>query len=251
MGNTERFTGRAPTYDIYRQRYPAREIVAKLQQWCGLRSDWHIADVGAGTGMLAEVFLANGNAVLAVEPNDEMRSICSQLIEAWPALQVMKGTAEATGLPDRSVDMVAAGRAFHWFDTQPALTEFRRILKPGGWLNLVSLGRAKREDAQSLAFEALLLEYGTDFNYVRASYRIHEDLQHLFTSDFRQEQLHSEQRLDWPRFRGQTMSFSMVPHPADPRFAGFERALREHFDTFAEGDQIALPTTCWINAGRI
>ena len=35
-----------------------------------MRREHMVADVGAGTGMLAELFLEHGNAVVAIEPND-------------------------------------------------------------------------------------------------------------------------------------------------------------------------------------
>jgi len=79
MDNTQRFTGRVTAYERYRTRYPAAEIIETLREWTGLTSEWNIADIGAGTGMLAEVFLENGNAVVAVEPNQEMREACVRL----------------------------------------------------------------------------------------------------------------------------------------------------------------------------
>jgi len=112
--NTQRFTGRAEDYDRYRQRYPTGEILARLQAWCGLTPAWLIADIGAGTGMLAEVFLANGNRVLAIEPNPDMRGQMRAFVEAQlghptPQLEVIDATAEATTLPAESIDLVAAG----------------------------------------------------------------------------------------------------------------------------------------------
>ena len=134
--NTGRFTGRAEDYDRYRQRYPAVQILARLREWCGLSPQWLVADIGAGTGMLAEVFLANGNRVLALEPNADMRGLMrAAFAPPHPnaaQLEVLDATAETTTLSDASVDLVAAGRAFHWFDKDRALAEFRRILVPGG-----------------------------------------------------------------------------------------------------------------------
>ena len=123
--------------------------------------------------MLSEVFLSNNNPVIAIEPNEEMRLACQHLLTAWPQLEVRNATAEATGLLGHSVDMVAAGRAFHWFDVPRSLTEFRRILKPGGWLVLISLGRDKADDPQSRDFEHLLTHHGIDDNYARAGFRGH------------------------------------------------------------------------------
>src|SRR5437660_12780723 len=84
--NTQRFTDRAEDYERYRERYPATQILDHLRTWCGLSPKWTVADIGAGTGMLAEVFLENGNRVIAIEPNAHMREACAQLERRWPAL---------------------------------------------------------------------------------------------------------------------------------------------------------------------
>jgi len=39
-------------------------------------------------------------------------------------------------MPDRSVDVVVVGQAFHWFDHDAALPEIARVLRPGGVLAL-------------------------------------------------------------------------------------------------------------------
>ena len=69
-----------------------------MTERCGLTREHLVADIGAGTGMLAELFLEHGNAVVAVEPNDGMRAACERLTSAWPGLTVRKATAEETGL---------------------------------------------------------------------------------------------------------------------------------------------------------
>ncbi len=251
VDNTQRFTGRAATYDRYRQRYPSDIILDRLRTWCGLQPNWRIADIGAGTGMLAEVFLANDNPVIAIEPNPEMRSACEQLLPIWPRLDVRDATAEATGLPNASADMVAAGRAFHWFDIPRALAEFRRILKPDGWLVLASLGRDRGEDSQSRDFEHLLTHHGIDDHYARAGFRVHDSLQDLFAADHHHAEIDGQQQLDWETFLGQTMSLSVVPQPGHPRAAAFHQLLRDYFNTYATNGILTAPTKCWIDAGRL
>jgi ubiquinone/menaquinone biosynthesis C-methylase UbiE len=251
MDNTDRFTGRAETYDRYRQRYPTDKILNLLKTWCGLQPDWTIADIGAGTGMLSEVFLANGNPVIAIEPNQEMRSSCEQLLRTWPRLDIRDGTAEATGLPNASITMVAAGRAFHWFDVPRALIEFRRILQPHSWMVLISLGRDKDETPQCRDFEHLLTHHGIDDNYARTGYRLHKNLHEHFAADHHHTEIDGEQQLDWEAFLGQTMSLSVVPHPGDPRAEAFYYLLRDYFNTYASNGILTAPTKCWIDAGRL
>ena len=251
MNSIERFTGRVETYNRFRLRYPTTIVLDRLKRWCNLQPHENIADIGAGTGMLSEVFLSNGNPVIAIEPNKEMRTSCEELLSQWPLLEIRDGTAEATGLPDHSIAIVSAGRAFHWFDVPRALSEFRRILQPAGWLVLVSLGRAKDDSPQYRDFEALLTSESTDYTYVRAGYRVHDNLDGIFLANRHSEQIPLEQKLTWEAFLGQTMSLSVVPQPHDPRFSTFSQHLRDHFQTYAVDGTITIPTTCWIDVGRL
>ena len=71
----ERFSSRVDAYREFRPRYPV-EVIDLLRQHCGLTPASVIADIGAGTGMLAELFLQHSNSVFAIEPNRAMRSAC-------------------------------------------------------------------------------------------------------------------------------------------------------------------------------
>jgi len=50
-----RFSDRAEDYVKYRPHY-SHDVVHALQDACGLKKEHLIADVGCGTGMLAEIF---------------------------------------------------------------------------------------------------------------------------------------------------------------------------------------------------
>jgi ubiquinone/menaquinone biosynthesis C-methylase UbiE len=71
------------------------------------------------------------HSVVAVEPNDDMRG---QGIETSRGTDIVwqKGSAEATGLPDVSTDLVSMASSLHWADFDKACDEFHRILRPGG-----------------------------------------------------------------------------------------------------------------------
>jgi SAM-dependent methyltransferase len=56
-----------------------------------------------------------------------------------------RAQAENTGLPDAVADAVLAAQAFHWFEPEPALQEFHRILKPDGWAILMWNERDDRD----------------------------------------------------------------------------------------------------------
>ena len=211
--NTQRFNGRAEDYDRYRQRYPTAEILSHLQAWCGLTPNWVVADIGAGTGMLAEVFLENGNRVLAVEPNADMRDPMRSCIERHlrrpvPQLEVVDATAEATTLPAASVDLISVGRAFHWFNEERARDEFRRILSPTGWVTIIAVDRDRDsiEPAyrdQIDAYENLMSTHGLDYTtVVRAGYRTYDKMDTFLDGGLHQAKLPGLRQMDWPTFSG-------------------------------------------------
>jgi ubiquinone/menaquinone biosynthesis C-methylase UbiE len=249
--HTERFTGRVEDYERYRLRYPAA-VIEMLVARCGLRREHMIADVGAGTGMLAELFLEHGNAVVAIEPNDDMRAGCERLASLWPGLSAVKATAEATGLDDASMDFVTAGRAFHWFDQERTKKEFRRILRPGGWVVLASNGRVRDGSPVSLAYEDMLREHGTDYAANRERYEIESRMEDFFAGgEMFREEIGGEQRLTLEALMGQTQSLSVAPEPGDAKFEGMQRALREFFDRWAADGVVAMRTVCRVAGGRL
>jgi SAM-dependent methyltransferase len=56
--------------------------------------------------------------------------------------------AEASGLPDRSVDLVTAAQALHWFDTAAFFAEAKRVLAAGGAIAVWGYGDPVLEDAR-------------------------------------------------------------------------------------------------------
>ncbi|HEX9009545.1 MAG TPA: class I SAM-dependent methyltransferase [Holophagaceae bacterium] len=119
---TGRFGERAEAYGRHRPGYPVA-VFDLLLAGLGDPACLAVADVGAGTGISTRLLAARVGRVFAVEPNAAMRAEA----EAPGNVVWLAGTAEATGLPTHSVDVAAAFQAFHWFDADRALAEFRRI----------------------------------------------------------------------------------------------------------------------------
>ena len=248
--HTERFTGRVEDYERYRTRYP-KAVIDILVERCGLRREHMVADIGAGTGMLAELFLEHGNAVVAVEPNDDMRGACEKLASAWPGLIVKKGTAEATGLEDASVDFIAVGRAFHWFDLERTSKEFPRILRPGGWVVLASHSRVRDDSPQSQEYEAMLREHGKDYAENRERYEISARIDAFFAGgELFREKITGEQRLTLEELIGQTQSYSVTPELGHPKYEGMQRALREFFARWETDGVVVMKTAAKVVCGR-
>jgi SAM-dependent methyltransferase len=135
LAPTRRFSSRAEAYASGRPGYP-NDVLLLLERECGLTRISRIADIGSGTGLLSQLFLSFGCEVFAVEPNTEMRAAGERALRGNPRFHSVDGRAEATGLPDSAFNLISAGQAFHWFEPEAARNEFRRILKPEGWIVL-------------------------------------------------------------------------------------------------------------------
>src|ERR1700757_2139863 len=123
---TQRFSSRVNNYVRYRPGYPP-EVLEFLKKECGLTGNTVVADIASGTGIWTRWLLANGNKVFGVEPNEEMRKAGEKYLQDYPRFTSVAGTAEETTLADRSVGMVTAAQAAHWFDRVRARKEFVRI----------------------------------------------------------------------------------------------------------------------------
>jgi SAM-dependent methyltransferase len=121
------FTDLADNYAEYRPAYSpfVRNAIAGL-----LPMGAKAADIGAGTGIWAQMLFEAGCRVDAVEPNDAMRRAG---VEKRPNLHWFDGSAEDTGLSTGQYDLVSMASSFHWPDFNRAVAEFGRLLKPSGY----------------------------------------------------------------------------------------------------------------------
>jgi SAM-dependent methyltransferase len=134
---TERFTGLSERYAQHRPSYPAAAVDCIIDH-CALGQRSLMLDVGCGTGISARLFAGRGMRVIGVEPNAEMRAAAEAVPSGNPArVAYQAGTAEDTGLPAGIADAVLAAQSFHWFQSEAAMREFHRLLKPEGWAILM------------------------------------------------------------------------------------------------------------------
>lgn len=143
------FSGRVKDYQQYRTDYPPALQSFIVDQFTISQKEI-VADIGSGTGLLARWFLELGNQVYGVEPNDEMRALGEKLLFKFDRFISIDASAENTLLPDKSVDLVVVGNAFHWFDHRKTRREFGRILKANGRILLI---RTNWADFSSLAMQ--------------------------------------------------------------------------------------------------
>ena len=139
MHPKSRFSSRAEDYAKYRPSYPNAVIDCILN---GIGSQAIAADVGAGTGISSRLLADRGIEVLAIEPNAAMR----EAAQPHPLVKFIERSAEDTKLPDARLDLITCFQSFHWFNPEPTLREFARILKPQGRLAAVWHNRDRQDE---------------------------------------------------------------------------------------------------------
>jgi SAM-dependent methyltransferase len=224
-----RFSSRAENYAKYRPGYPPG-VLDIVRSECDLTEDSIVADIGSGTGILAEILLKNGNRVFGVEPNEAMRVVAEGLLRSYKQFVSVEGSAEATTLPNDSVDFVTAAQAFHWFDCEEAKREFQRILRPGGWVVLVWNERRLDSTPFLRAYEELLLRYGTDYHEVRHENVAGKLAEFFAPGFFKQWNLDNFQHFDLAALQGRVGSASYTPESGHPNFAAMASELEKIFN---------------------
>lgn len=249
--STERFSRRVESYVRSRPTYP-QAVVELLRAEFGLTPGWAVADIGSGTGILSRLFLENGCRVYGVEPNVEMRRAGEALLATYRLFNSLTGTAEDTGLPDAAVDLVAAGQSYHWFDTKKARREFVRILRPQGWVVLIWNDRRKEGSPFLQAYEALLLDYGTDYRQVDHTRIGPEEIQAFFGSaPIGTAAFDNHQSFRFEGLKARLLSSSYTPGPNHPRHTDMLRALREIFEAHQVDDQVRIEYDTQVYYGQL
>ena len=248
-----RFSNRATDYAKYRPGYP-REILSFLEEKCGLTNGSVVADVGSGTGILSKLLLQNGNRVLGIEPNEEMRRAAEGLLGPHPCFESVAGAAEATTLVDGSVDLIIVGNSFHWFDHDATQVEFSRVLKPGGRVAVVWNVPRKTGVPFLEDLEWLLSEHRIDYSGVEAASEedIYERTETIFgAGGFETARFSNAQPLDFEGLKGLVLSYSNVPAEGEPGSGAMLRGLEGVFHAHESGGQVTMEYVVRVYCGSL
>lgn len=247
---TSRFSDRVENYIRYRPGYP-QEALRVLESECGLTSNDVIADIASGTGIWTRTLLDHGNRVYAVEPNVDMREAAERILSGFANFSSVDGSAEATTLPDASVEFATAAQAAHWFDRQRARREFARILKPGGWLVLLWNERVIDTTPFLRDYEQLLLTFGTDYEEVRHE-RTTDAVSEFFDPVPYQERVFAmRQEFDYEGLKGRLLSSSYAPGPGHPKHLPMLNELQRIFDRYVKNDMVRFDYKTRVYFGKL
>jgi ubiquinone/menaquinone biosynthesis C-methylase UbiE len=250
LNPTARFSDRAEIYHNSRPHYP-RGILTVLEEQCGFTAGSLVVDVGAGTGLLAELFLQNGNSVVAVEPNGAMRSALTTLRSSYPRLTPVEGTAEAIPFGDHSANFITAGTAFHWFDIPTVRLEFPRVLKPGGWVVITVNDRRLGPEPFLAEYEQLLARFGRDFAEVRGRHDPRREEEFFAPGHFRTVILENHQQMDLPTLEGRILSSSYMPLPGEAPYPELHAEIVSLFERHQRKGRVEMQYDCRVRYGQV
>lgn len=119
-----------------------------------------VLDLGTGTGTIARGMALRGCEVTGLDRSAEMMAEAGRIDQqAGVNVRYVVATAEETGLPGGSFDVVTAGQCWHWFDRPRVAVEARRLLDRGGRLVIAHYDWIPLPGNVVAATEALILKH--------------------------------------------------------------------------------------------
>ncbi len=235
-----RFSKTIEFYHRYRPGYP-QALLELMRAEMAFTTAAIVADIGAGTGKLTELFLEHGNPVFAVEPNDAMRGYAEKLLGRRANFMNRKGDAARTGLAAESVDVVTVAQAFHWFEPSATRAEFQRILKPGGWVLLIWNKRIDERSAFMQAYNQFLETHSTDYQDINLRKIDQPAIDAFFEGKpARYNSFEHAQQFDLDGLIGRYRSCSYAYTPSHPDYGVAIETLEKLFERHQENGQLDM-----------
>jgi len=133
-GTREYFDGVATRWDEMRRQFFGDGVRRAAIAAARVRPGMVVADVGIGTGFVAEAALDAGARVIGIDISDAMLAQASAKFEGRP-FEARRADEDRLPLDEGEADAVVANMVLHHApDPRHAIREWARALKPGGAL---------------------------------------------------------------------------------------------------------------------
>lgn len=245
----ERFSSKTDDYAKGRPDFP-KEIIDFLYENKAINKDSIIADIGSGTGRFTKLLLERGHHVYGVEPNDEMRNKAKELLSKFNSFTSISGNAENTTISGKSLDLITVAQAFHWFDKEKCVVEFKRILKDNGkvfivWDDLINDYNGFSKEFRNVANKFRKIESenkGKKISRAETIAEFFKDKEHISVS------FDHELYQDFERIKSGALSASFAPKPDEDNYKEFIAELEKIFNKYAPNGQVctAFRVTCCL-----
>jgi len=124
MPSKDLFSEHSNLYKAFRPEYPESLFEIILQHVPDTCLAW---DVGTGNGQVAKMLSKYFKSVYATDISEKQLKEAPQIENICYA----RCSAENSGLPSKSVDLITVAQALHWFDFELFNTEVKRVARPG------------------------------------------------------------------------------------------------------------------------
>jgi arsenite methyltransferase len=140
ISSKEYFENVASDWDQMREGFFPDSVRDAAYGLSGIQPGQIAADIGAGTGFIAEGLLKRGVNVIAVDQSPAMLNRMREKFKNYNTIEYRVGESVNLPIGDNSVDAAFANMYLHHTESPPdAIQDMTRILKPGGVLVITDL----------------------------------------------------------------------------------------------------------------
>ena len=142
----EFFSSKAGQWDKLREEYFGTTF--HLNGMLGLLDpEWTVGDLGCGTGQVAEALAPHVKSVIAVDESGAMLQAAKRRLRAVGNVDIRKGELESLPIEDGQLDAATLFLVLHHLPNPAiALSEVRRVLRPGGRIVITDMFAHDREE---------------------------------------------------------------------------------------------------------
>lgn len=245
----DRYSCKIEDYAKYRPDFPS-EIIDFLYASGDISNSSVIADIGSGTGRFTRLLLEKGNLVYGVERNNEMRAKAEELLSKYTKFISISGSAEETSLNSKSVDLITVAQAFHWFDKEKCLLEFKRIIKNNGKVFIVWDDFVGDYNDFSIEQGKVISQFRVVESENKGRKLTRAEMINKFfkNNKFRTMAFTHELYEGFDEFKGGILSASFTPKPGEENYEPFINKLQEVFDKYQQNGKVctAFSSECYF-----
>lgn len=245
------FDPAADLYDASRPAYPD-DVVDHLARTTLLDASTCVLEVGCGTGQLTVQLAARTTRLTAIDIGPSMVAGARRR-SSGASITFRLTSFEDLVAENGSFDLIAFADSFHWIDPEVRCSKSARLLRPGGWIAILSLEQRYDEPLGSLLRQmwvsrshdggAWLARPAPTFSQCVAESGLFNDP--IETSCSSRTTMRSSSVLDLERTRATALDW----HAAERK--GFTDELRSHLsEELVELEQLATVTMAQVRPLR-
>lgn len=156
-----------------------------------------------------------------------------------------------TTLENNSVEVIVAGQAFHWFDKEKTKDEFKRILKPDGYV--VLLWNDRRTDSTDFlrSYEDFLQACAIDYKHVNHKITQDKTIFDAFFGKYKEKCFDNFQEVDHAGLKGRVLSSSYMPNEGHKDYEHMMYCLKKVFARYQQNNKVRLDYDTKIYYGTL